>query len=285
MSLSSRLDQATSRFEVAGIETARVDAELLACFVLGFNRGELQSALIADTSRPTPQQLETLESLFARREAREPLQHLTGEAHFRNITLKVGKGVFVPRPETEWVTQFAVDAAKAAAVAEPLVFDLCAGSGAIGLAIASEVANARVIGIEKSSDAFAFTRANYEAIAPNNGTAVLGDLSEASTEFDGLVDVVISNPPYIPDQMVPVYPEVALHDPGLALYGGNDGLDVVRVVSQTAKRLLHEGGTLVIEHADMQGEAVRHLLLSDGWRQVRTHQDFNGRDRTATAIR
>jgi release factor glutamine methyltransferase len=285
MSLSSLLDQATSRFEAAGIESARVDAELLAGFVLGLSRGELQTALIADTAKPTPQQLETLEGFFARREAREPLQHLTGEAHFRNITLKVGKGVFVPRPETEWVTQFAVDATKASATPQPLVFDLCAGSGAIGLAIASEVANARVIGIEKSPDAFAFTRANYEAIAPNNGTAILGDLSEAPSEFDGLADVVISNPPYIPSEMVPIYPEVALHDPGLALYGGEDGLEVIRVVSETAKRLLHPGGTLVIEHADMQGEAVRHLLLNDGWRQVRTHQDFNGRDRTATAIR
>jgi len=285
MSLNQLLDDASSRFEAAGIETARVDAELLAGYILGLSRGGLQTALIADTLRPTEEQFENLKQLIARREAREPLQHLTGEAHFRNITLKVGKGVFVPRPETEWVTQFAVDAAKATAVAEPLVFDLCAGSGAIGLAIASEVANARVIGIEKSADAFAYTRANYQAIAPDNGTAILGDLSEAPSDCDGLADVVISNPPYIPDQMVPVYPEVALHDPGLALYGGNDGLDVVRVVSQTAKRLLHEGGTLVIEHADMQGEAVRQLLLNDGWRQVRTHQDFNGRDRTATAIR
>ena len=284
MSLRSLLDQATSRFEAAGIETARVDAELLAGFVLGCSRGELQSALIADSVKVALEQLQTLEALFARREAREPLQHLTGEAHFRNITLSVGKGVFVPRPESEWVTQFAVDATKASAAPEPLVFDLCAGSGAIGLAIASEVPHAKVVAIEKSVEAFAYAAANYKKLAPQNGTALLGDLSEAPSGFDGLADVVISNPPYIPNQMVPIYPEVALHDPGLALYGGDDGLEVIRVVSQTAKRLLHPGGTLVIEHADMQGEAVRHLLLKDGWRQVRTHQDFNGRDRTATAI-
>jgi release factor glutamine methyltransferase len=284
MSLRSLLDQATSRFEAAGIETARVDAELLAGFVLGCSRGELQSALIADSVKVALEQLQTLEALFARREAREPLQHLTGEAHFRNITLSVGKGVFVPRPETEWVTQFAVDATKASAAPEPLVFDLCAGSGAIGLAIASEVPHAKVVAIEKSVEAFAYAAVNYKKLAPQNGTALLGDLSEAPSEFDGLADVVISNPPYIPNQMVPIYPEVALHDPGLALYGGDDGLEVIRVVSQTAKRLLRPGGTLVIEHADMQGEAVRHLLLKDGWRQVRTHQDFNGRDRTATAI-
>ena len=284
-SVKAFLKQATERFEAAGIESAEVDAELLVCFFTGLNRGELAAKLAVSDFELSAEIAERLEEFAKRREAREPLQHLTGEAHFRNITLKVGKGVFVPRPETEWVTGLAVDAAKLAATAEPIVFDLCAGSGAIGLAIATEVANAKVIGIEKSQDAFAYTQANYELLAPNNGSAILGDLSEAPHSFDGLVDVVISNPPYIPDEMIPVYPEVALHDPGLALYGGNDGLDVVRVVSQTAKRLLHQGGTLVIEHADMQGEAVRHLLLNDGWRQVRTHQDFNGRDRAATAVR
>jgi release factor glutamine methyltransferase len=283
--VSEFIEDATSRFEKAGVETPRVDAELLVGFVLGLSRGELQSALIAGTASVSAEQLETLNAFVARRESREPLQHLTGEAHFRNITLQVGKGVFVPRPETEWVTSLAVDATKACAAAEPIVFDLCAGSGAIGLAIASEVPNAKVIGIEKSADAFGYTKRNYEAIAPDNGLALLGDLSEAPAEYDGITDVVISNPPYIPSQMIPVYPEVALHDPGLALYGGEDGLDVVRVVSQTAQRLLRDGGFLVIEHADMQGEAMRNLLLNDGWKQVRTHQDFNGRDRAATATK
>ncbi|MFM5904317.1 MAG: peptide chain release factor N(5)-glutamine methyltransferase [Microbacteriaceae bacterium] len=285
INLSEFIDDATTRFENAGVETPRVDAELLVGFVLGLTRGELQSALIAGTLNANQEQIDTLNAFVTRRESREPLQHLTGEAHFRNITLRVGKGVFVPRPETEWVTSLAVDATKACAAPEPIVFDLCAGSGAIGLAIASEVPNAKVIGIEKSPDAFVYTKENYAAIAPENGTPMLGDLSEAPAQFDGITDVVISNPPYIPAQMIPVYPEVALHDPGLALYGGDDGLDVVRVVSQTAQRLLRPGGFLVIEHADMQGEAVRNLLLNDGWKQVRTHQDFNGRDRAATATK
>lgn len=285
MSVKAFLQDATARFEAAGIESAAVDAELIVCFASGLSRGELAAKLAVGDFELDEAATQTIEAFARRREAREPLQHLTGEAHFRNVTLKVGKGVFVPRPETEWVTSLAIDAAKLCATPEPIVFDLCAGSGAIGLAIANEVPNASVIGIEKSADAFAYTSANYELLAPNNGRAILGDLSEAPHEFDGGADVVISNPPYIPDQMIPVYPEVALHDPGLALYGGNDGLDVVRVVSQTAKRLLHTGGTLVIEHADMQGEAVRDLLLNDGWRQVRTHQDFNGRDRAATAVR
>jgi release factor glutamine methyltransferase len=165
------------------------------------------------------------------------------------------------------------------------VFDLCAGSGAIGLAIATEIPNAQVIGVEKSADAFGYTSRNYATLAPTNGRAILADVADTPHDLDGQVDVVISNPPYIPAQMVPIYPEVALHDPGLALYGGDDGLDVVRVVADVAARLLHPGGTLIIEHADMQGEAVRHLLLDKGWTQVQTHQDFNSRDRSVSAVR
>jgi release factor glutamine methyltransferase len=285
MSLASLLDRAEAAFTEAGIETPRVDAELLAAWMLGISRGELQSGLITDSIAFDEAQTLQFETLAARRASREPLQHLTGVAHFRNITLEVGKGVFVPRPETEWVTGLAIDAVKACANPEPIVFDLCAGSGAIGLAIATEIPNAQVIGVEKSADAFGYTSRNYAKLAPTNGRAILADVADTPNDLDGKVDVVISNPPYIPAQMVPIYPEVALHDPGLALYGGEDGLDVVRVVADVAARLLHPGGTLIIEHADMQGEAVRHLLLDKGWTQVRTHQDFNSRDRSVSAVR
>jgi release factor glutamine methyltransferase len=193
--------------------------------------------------------------------------------------------VFVPRPETEWVTGIAIEAVKACASDMPVVFDLCAGSGAIGLAIATEVPKAKVTGVEKSAEAFEFASRNYSRLAPKNGRVILADVADTPNDFDGQVDVVISNPPYIPTQMVPVYPEVALHDPGLALYGGDDGLDVVRVVIGVAKRLLRDGATLIIEHADMQGEAVRGLLLNQGFRAVQTHQDFNSRDRCVSAIR
>ena len=285
MSLADSINRAEAKFADAGIETPRVDAELLVGWILNLSRGELQSALISGGAEFTSAQREQYETLAARRAAREPLQHLTGVAHFRNITLEVGKGVFVPRPETEWVTGLAIDAVRACASPEPIVFDLCAGSGAIGLAIATEIPNAQVIGVEKSVDAFGYTSRNYAKLAPTNGRAILADVADTPNDLDGKVDVVISNPPYIPAQMVPIYPEVALHDPGLALYGGEDGLDVVRVVADVAARLLHPGGTLIIEHADMQGEAVRRLLLDKGWSQVRTHQDFNSRDRSVSAIR
>jgi release factor glutamine methyltransferase len=285
MALAALIAKAASDFEAAGIESAQVDAELLAAHILQTSRGELQARLIAGDIELSPSQTGEFESFVARRAAREPLQHLTGQAHFRNITLKVGKGVFVPRPETEFVTGLAIDDIKTRTVAEPVVVDLCAGSGAIGLAIASELAHTRVFGVEKSTDAIDFTRANYSNIAPENAKIILGDMADAFHELDGLADFVISNPSYIPADMVPIYPEVALHDPALALYGGSDGLDLIRVVSNVAKRLLKTGGGLAIEHADMQAEQVRQLLLNDGWRLVQTHQDFNSRDRAATAIR
>ena len=285
MSLAALLAKAASDFEAAGIESAQVDAELIAAFVLQTTRGALQAQLLVADLALTNDQAAQFAAFATRRSAREPLQHLTGQAHFRNITLKVGKGVFVPRPETEFVTGLAIDDVKARGLDEPIVVDLCAGSGAIGLAIANELPNARVFGVEKSEDAIAFTRENYAAIAPTNATVVLGDMADAFEELNASVDFVISNPPYIPAEMVPIYPEVALHDPALALYGGADGLELIRVVSQVAKRLLKPGGGLAIEHADMQAEQVRQLLLNDGWSLVQTHQDFNGRDRAATAIR
>ncbi len=285
MALAALIAKAASDFSAAEIESAQVDAELIAAHVLNISRGELQARLVVGEIKLTSEQTEQFQNFVARRAAREPLQHLTGEAHFRNITLRVGKGVFVPRPETEFVTGLAIEDVKARQLEHPIVVDLCAGSGAIGLAIASELPSARVFGVEKSPDAIEFTRANYSAIAPENATISLGDMADAFPELNGTVDFVISNPPYIPADMVPIYPEVALHDPALALYGGADGLDLIRVVSDVAKRLLKSGGGLAIEHADMQAEQVRQLLLNDGWRLVQTHQDFNGRDRAATAIR
>jgi len=279
MLLSELLDRGTRAFEAAGIESARVDAELIVAFVTGISRGELQTKVIMGESL---EDTAKVEEFFDRRAAREPLQHLTGEAYFRNLTLKVGKGVFVPRPETELLTSLAIEAA--AQFAQPTVIDLCAGSGAIGIAIATELPNAKVFAVEKSEDAFIFAKANYEALAPH-ASVILGDAADAFQELNGLVQVVVSNPPYIPAAMVPIYPEVALHDPALALYSGEDGLDLIRVISKRAQELLVAGGTIAMEHADLQSEAVVQLLLADGWREVVDHKDFNGRPRAVTAIK
>lgn len=129
-----------------------------------------------------------------------------------------------------------------------------------------------------------YTRANFARYAPSADLRQ-GDLADAFQDLNGQVDVLISNPPYIPDEMIPIYPEVHLHDPSLALYGGSDGLDLIREVDASARRLLRPGGSLIIEHADMQGKAVQELLLASGWRNVATHKDLAGRDRATTGIR
>lgn len=277
MLLSELIARGTASFEAAEIESSKADAELLVAFVLGISRGELQAKAITGESTSETAEIEVL---FARRSAREPLQHLTGEAYFRNLTLKVGKGVFVPRPETELLASLAIDAAKA--FANPIVIDLCAGSGAVGIAVATELSTAKVFAVEKSEDAFKYAEENYKKLAPH-ATVILGDASDAFQELNGTVQVVVSNPPYIPAAMVPIYPEVALHDPALALYSGDDGLDLIRIISKRALQLLVPGGTVAMEHADMQSEEVVKLLVADGWQEVVDHRDFNGRPRAVTA--
>lgn len=280
MKIKLALESAAATFEKAGIESALADAEILLGNLLNLSRGELQSKVITDEEFSL---VEEFEALVAKRAERFPLQHITGVAHFRRLALKVGPGVFIPRPETEVVTQIAVDALKASGSAEPIAVDLATGSGAIALSLAVEVPNAKVFAIELSDDALKYTTQNFAELAPE-AVLVQGDLADAFPELNGTVDVLVSNPPYIPDEMIPIYPEVHLHDPSLALYGGADGLDVVRKVDEAARRLLRSGGSLIIEHADMQGEAVRELLLASGWRQVRTHRDLVGRDRATTAL-
>jgi release factor glutamine methyltransferase len=283
MKLSAAIELASKKFEQAGIESFHADAEILLGFVLDLSRGELQVKAITGELLNEAEEIKFLE-LVAKRAERFPLQHLTGVAYFRQLELKVGPGVFVPRFETETVTQLAVDALKAVPSDNPIAVDLATGSGAIAISLAVEVPNAQVFAVELSEDALVYTKQNFAKYAPT-ATLVQGDLADAFPELNGQVDVLVSNPPYIPDDMIPIYPEVHLHDPSMALYGGADGLDLVRKVEASAKRLLRKGGALVIEHADMQGDAIRELILNLGWRQCSTHKDLSGRDRATTAIR
>jgi release factor glutamine methyltransferase len=287
--LKQLLEATASRFQSAGIEQYQADAELLLSHLLGCSRGELASKVILGQAL-TQDQLTAFEAMVSRRESREPLQHITGVAYFRNLELKVGRGVFVPRPETELIAQLAIDALRASASPNLLAADLGTGSGAIALAMASEVPNATVYGVEKSEDALPFTQANFQRWAENNGVLIHGDLADAfeTSELSQLhskFSVVASNPPYIPNDAIPRDLEVRLHDPSMALYGGDDGMDVIHAVSATAKKLLHDGGFLVIEHADNQSQQVCQLLLQDGWRQVRAHRDLTLRDRAVTALK
>lgn len=277
-------DRAVTALTEAGVPDPGVDAELLIGYVLGLGRGEVQAKVAMDAAIGEIDEA-AIAALVARRAKREPLQHLTGRAPFRNLYLAVGPGVFVPRPETEQVAQFAIDALAASAAPAPIAVDLGTGSGAIAIAMATEVRRARVFAVERSPEAHLWAGRNVAESGAGNLELVLGDLAEAFPELDGQVAVVISNPPYVPKDAVPRDPEVRLFDPAMALYGGEDGLDLVRAVSRTGLRLLHPGGTLVIEHGELQGADIRDLLTADGWRAPATHPDLLGRDRATTALR
>jgi len=268
----------------AGVPSPDVDAELLLGHVTGLTRGAVRARAVTAASL-TPDEQEALVAAITRRASREPLQHITGRASFRHLELRVGPGVFVPRPETEGVAQLAIDALRSIADASPVAVDLGTGSGALALAMASEVPTATVVAVELSPEAAVWTRRNIDAVGVDNVRLVEGDLADALPELDGTVSVVVSNPPYVPVGMVPRDPEVRLHDPALALYGGEDGLDLVRALSLTARRLLRPGGALVIEHGELQGGAIRDLLTAEGWRSPATHPDLTGRDRATTAVR
>ncbi|MCM6761072.1 peptide chain release factor N(5)-glutamine methyltransferase [Rathayibacter sp. ZW T2_19] len=278
------LADAVSRLTRAHVPNADIDAELLLGHLLGLGRGELQARLITGLSLDETT-VDAFDRFVERRAAREPLQHITGVAPFRSIELAVGPGVFVPRPETEGVAQLAIDALRSVADSSPLAVDLGTGSGALALALAHEVPHARVIGVENSVEAFIWARGNRDRLGLENARIVFADLAEALPDLDGTVSVVVSNPPYIPAAAIPRDPEVRLYDPPAALYGGEDGLDVVRSLSVTARRLLRAGGVLVIEHGELQGAEIRELLTADGWRGATTQRDLTGRDRSTVAVR
>jgi release factor glutamine methyltransferase len=283
-SVAAVLTRAVAVLSGAGVPTPDVDAELLVGHVLGIGRGQVQARAITQTGVSAEDTVEIF-GLVERRAAREPLQHITGEAAFRHLILAVGRGVFVPRPETEIVAQFAIDSLRSAATPSPIGVDLGTGSGAIALAMATEVPHARVFGVENSPLAFIWAKQNFRQVGGDNARVVFVDLADALPELDGTVSVVISNPPYIPLGAIPRDPEVRLFDPEHALYGGADGLDVVRTVSMTARRLLHPGGTLVLEHGELQAAEIAALLRSDGWTAIAHHRDLLGRDRATTALR
>lgn len=282
LTLAALVRSAAERLVDAGVPDPLVDAELLAAHVRGVRRGEVQAAIVRGDAM-AEQDAEAFERLIARRVTREPLQHLTGTAPFRHLELAVGPGVFVPRPETETVAQFAIDALLNDPTPAPIGVDLCTGSGAIALAMATEVAHSLIFAVELSPDAFAWAARN--TANAENLTLVQADLADALHELDGTVSVVISNPPYVPDDAIPRDPEVRLFDPAIALYGGPDGLDIVRVLSSRALQLLRPGGLLAIEHGELQGAAIRALLTDDGWRAATTHRDLTQRDRSTTALR
>ncbi|MFI0470445.1 MULTISPECIES: peptide chain release factor N(5)-glutamine methyltransferase [Saccharopolyspora] len=267
----------------AGVASPRTDAELLAAHLLGVERTKLMMVPLVD-----PPVVQALHDLVRRRAARVPLQHLTGNASLGNVTLSVGPGVFVPRPETELLLAWGL--ATLEGVDRPVVVDLCTGSGALALAMANARPDATVHAVEKEPTALAWARRNADQQAQAGDTPIqlyAGDVTDPMVfmELEGLVDLVLCNPPYVPEG-TPVPPEVRNHDPHEAVFGGRDGLDVVRHVIGCAARLLRPGGGVAIEHDDTHGGSVPALLRARRvLEDVQEHTDLAGRPRFATARR
>ncbi len=259
-----------------GVASPRHDAEAIAAHLLHVPRAELWRYV--DDEPPVG-----FADLVRRRSMRVPLQHITGLAHFRTVRLAVGPGVFIPRPETEVVVEFALSMLHELANPAPLVVDLCAGSGAIALAIATEFPGARVHAVEQDPGALPWLRRNVK----------LADVRVSESDMDGCLDelssqcdLVIANPPYIPTDAVPRDLEVARHDPKLALYSGADGLGHIRTVAHTASRLLRPDGIVVVEHGDQQGQSAPQIFRdTTDWADIRDHRDLADRDRYLSARR
>ncbi|WP_147139597.1 peptide chain release factor N(5)-glutamine methyltransferase [Stackebrandtia albiflava] len=266
--------EAADRLTAAGVDSARVDAEWLACEVAGVDRARLAFA-----PPPGPDAVRRFRDMVAARAARRPLQHVIGTAPFWRRDLAVGQGVFIPRPETELLVEWALP--RLAGTRRPVVVDLCAGSGALASAVMTERSDARVFAVEAEPAALHWLRRNLAVGAE----VVEGDATSPETlrELDGRVDLVLTNPPYVPEG-TPVSPEVAA-DPATAVFGGPDGLDVIRPLVHRVAALLRPGGNVAIEHDDTHGEAVPALLVAAGLDDVVAHRDLSGRPRFATARR
>jgi len=266
--------RAAARLAAAGVPSPEHDAGELLAHVLGTGRSQLP--LLDDVSEEAA---ERYDRLIARRAAREPLQHLTGEAWFRHVRLEVGPGVFTPRPETELLAGWAIDQVHD----DPdVVVDLCTGSGAIARAIVDERPQAVVHAVELDELAHGYAARNLA------GTGVDLRLGDAFTAFDdllGQVHVVVCNPPYVPlEAWESVAPEARDHDPHLALFSGQDGLDSIRRLAVRGAQLLRPGGVVGVEHADVQGDSVPAIFAATGrWVDVRDHHDLAGRARFTTA--
>ncbi|BBX72619.1 peptide chain release factor N(5)-glutamine methyltransferase [Mycobacterium shinjukuense] len=275
-SLWRAIDSAAARLARAGIDSARCDAEHLAAHLAGTDRGRL----------PLLQTLgeeffEQYDDAVTARSRRVPLQHLTGTASFGPVLLRVGPGVFIPRPETEamlaWATAQPLPA-------RPVIVDVCTGSGALAVALARHWPSARIVGIDDSEVALGYARGNVE------GTAVELVRADVTTEgllpeLVGRVDLLVANPPYIPDGTV-LEPEVAQHDPHHALFGGPDGMALIAVVVGLAGRWLRPGGVFAVEHDDTTSALTVELIDNTGFfDEIVARQDLAGRPRFVTARR
>jgi release factor glutamine methyltransferase len=277
--LRCAIDSATTLLADAGINSARYDAEELAAHLTGTERGRLP---LIDS--PDDTFFDRYHAAITARSRRVPLQHITGTAAFGPLTLLVGPGVFIPRPETEAMLEWATAQCLPRTPARPVIVDVCTGSGALALALAQHWPAARVLGVDDSDAALEYARRN------SLGTKVELVRADATdpgllTELDGQVDLMVANPPYVPEA-VEVEPEVAEHDPPHAVFGGPDGMTVITAVIRLAARWLRPGGFFAVEHDDTTSLLTSELVSSTGlFDDVVARTDLTGRPRFVTARR
>ena len=256
-----------ARLMMAGVPDARFDAAQLYTFVTGRDH-RLDDG-------PTAEEASRLQVLAERRAGREPLQYLLGEWDFLDFTLKVGRGVLCPRADSEVVCETAIELLKDSEA--PVVYDLCAGTGCLGLGIARHLPGAAVTCVEKSADAWPYLTAN---VAGTGVQAVQGDIL---TYYNGLpsggADLIISNPPYLTaEEMAHLMPETA-REPAMALDGGADGLDFYRLLTAHYRDALRPGGWLVLEIGCAQAADVLALGAANGWVNGSCRKDYGSNDR------
>lgn len=284
---------AAAMLRAAGVDTPEHDAKLLCAEAFGVDLQSVNKAMLLgdgllglaeDPVKP----LEAFHAMIDRRARREPLQHITGHAPFRYLDLKVGPGVFIPRPETELIVQEGIDWITCNGGYHARVVDLCAGSGAIGLAVVTEVPGSEVWAVEKSERTAEWTRRNLNETARAHPSIIgnyhleIGDATQMPTlhQLDGTIDIVLTNPPYVPLSEIPEQPEVRDYDPDMALYGGSaDGTLIPERIILRAGKLLRPGGLLVMEHDISQGERLAAYANAHGFANTRVRNDYTGRPR------
>lgn len=300
MSVADVVRAAAETLRQAGVDTPEHDAKLLLAEAYGVELRDIDKAVLmgsdisAILSEATAEPNGLFAIMVARRAKREPLQYIVGHAPFRYLDLHVGSGVFIPRPETEIVVEEGLNWIASKGLRTPRVVDLCAGSGAIGLSIITEVPGSQVWAVEISEQAASWARRNLAEVGEcwpmlaSNYHLDIADATNPATlaDLDGTIDAVITNPPYVPQTAVPKQPEVCDYDPALALYGGSlDGARIPEGIITRAARLLRDGGLLVMEHDVTQGERLVEYARSQGFSTARTGQDLTARDRYVVAER
>lgn len=273
--------------EEAEVPSAQHDVDVLLCHALNLTRSSLTMNVV-NGAFVSESDMQKVQVLIDRRTQCEPLQHITGIAPFRFLELEVGPGVFVPRPETQWMVGVALELLEdqLGSIAHPNVVDYCTGSAAIALSVATECPRSRVLAVEKSEQAAWWAHKNIQRIGGKNIQLLVQDAVEDIPEdiFDGTgIDLVLSNPPYIPSEAKPVMLEVELFDPPEALYSGHDGLDLIRLLSRKAIRQVNKGGYVLVEHGYQQGTEIRNIFERDGWHDPKTLFDLTGKERATLA--